>query len=103
MKKNPRPNLIIFYGGIAALSSALLLFWGLSVQRARLNKRLRAEITSEIEKNQQQKQQFIEQLEQTNKLLEEQVAARTTSLNTTLEKLQTLLNNSGEGFLAFNA
>jgi two-component system chemotaxis sensor kinase CheA len=102
-EKNPHPNLIIVYISIGLLSSALLLFWGLSVQRARLNKRLRAEITSEIEKNQQQKQQFIEQLEQTNKLLEEQVAVRTASLNTTLEKLQTLLNNSGEGFLAFNA
>jgi len=102
-EKNPHPNLIIFYGGIAALSSALLLFWGLSVQRARLNKRLRVEITLEIEKNRQQEQQFIQQLEQTNKLLEEQVALRTASLHTTLEKLQTLLNNSGEGFLAFNA
>lgn len=101
-EKNPRPDLIIFYGGIAALSGALLLFWGLSVQRARLNKRLRAEITAEIEKNQQQKQQFIEQLEQTNRLLEEQVAVRTARLNSTLEKLQTLLNSSGEGFLAFN-
>lgn len=102
-EKNPRPNLTIFYWSMAALSGALLLFWGLSVQRARLNKRLRAEITLEIEKNQQQKQLFIEQLEQANKLLEEQVVARTATLNTTLEKLQTLLNNSGEGFLAFNA
>lgn len=102
-EKNPRPNLTIVYSGIAVLSSALLLFWGLSVQRARLNKRLRAEITLEIEKSQQQKQVFIEQLEQANRLLEEQVKIRTASLNTTLEKLQTLLNNSGEGFLAFNA
>jgi ABC-type nitrate/sulfonate/bicarbonate transport system substrate-binding protein/signal transduction histidine kinase len=101
-EKNPRPNLTIFYWGIVILSSALLLFWGLSVQRARLNKRLRTEITLEIEKNQQQKQVFIEQLEQANKLLEEQVTVRTASLNHTLEKLQTLLNNSGEGFLAFD-
>jgi len=102
-EKNPRPDLTIIYWGIAVLSSGLLLFWGLSVQRARLNKRLRSEITLEIEKNQQQKQLFIEQLEQANKLLEEQVAIRTASLNNILEKLQTLLNNSGEGFLAFDA
>lgn len=102
-EKNPRPDLTIIYWGIAILSSGLLLFWGLSVQRARLNKRLRSEITLEIEKNQQQKQVFIEQLEQANKWLEEQVAIRTASLNNTLEKLQTLLNNSGEGFLAFDA
>jgi ABC-type nitrate/sulfonate/bicarbonate transport system substrate-binding protein/signal transduction histidine kinase len=102
-EKNPRPNLTIFYSSLAVLSSGLLLFWGLSVQRARLNKRLRTEITQEIEKNQQQKQRFIEQLEQTNKLLEEQVKIRTAWLNNALEKLQTLLNNSGEGFLAFDA
>jgi ABC-type nitrate/sulfonate/bicarbonate transport system substrate-binding protein/signal transduction histidine kinase len=102
-EKNPRPNLTIFYWSFAVLSGALLIFWGLSVQRARLNKRLRIEITQEVEKNQQQKQLFIEQLEQTNKQLEQQVALRTAKLNNTLEKLQTLIDNSGEGFLAFDA
>lgn len=101
-EKNPRPNLTIFYWSIALLSSALLLFWGLSAQRARLNKHLRTEITLEIEKNQQQKHDFIVKLEQANKLLEQQVIIRTSVLNNTLEKLKNLLNNSGEGFLAFN-
>ena len=102
-EKNPRPDLTIFYWSLAGLSSALLLFWGLSVQKTRLNRRLRIEITQEVEKSQQQKQRFIEQLEHANKQLEEQVKIRTARLNNTLEKLQTLLNNSGEGFLAFGS
>lgn len=102
-EKNPRPDLRLFYGSLAVLSTALLLFWGLSVHKSRLNKRLRIEITQEVEKNQQQKQLFIEQLECVNRELEEQVKKRTARLNNTLEKLQTLLNNSGEGFLAFDS
>ena len=101
-EKNPKPNLIIFYWGMGLLSTGLLLFWGLSSHRARLNKKLTIKITHEVEKNHQQKQHFIEQLEQANKRLEQQVIIRTADLNNTLEKLQTLLDNSGEGFLAFD-
>ena len=101
-QKNPQLDLRYFYWGITILSSGFLLFWGLSIHRARLNKRLRQEIKLEIDKSQQQRQLFIQKLEQANKELESQVISRTASLNNTLEKLQTLLDHSGEGFLAFN-